>query len=56
MLRIFWPRLLRLLTRNRHVPLDAELRARYGTWGWLTGEGMWKPTTPKGQFDDDSHR
>jgi hypothetical protein len=40
---IIWSRLLRYLTRNRRVPIDADSRARYGTWGWLTGRDMWKP-------------
>ena len=37
---ILWCRLLRYLTRNRHVPLDAETRAELGTWAWLTGQDM----------------
>lgn len=40
---IIWSHLLRYLTRNRSVPTDAELRDKYGTWGWLTGRGMWRP-------------
>jgi hypothetical protein len=41
--------MIRYLTRNRHVPLDAEMRARYGTWRWLTGKGMWKPRKQRGK-------
>jgi hypothetical protein len=37
---VTWPRLLRLLTHNRKVPMDAETRARHGTWGWLLGRDV----------------
>lgn len=40
---IIWPRLHRYLTRNRRIPYDQVGRARYGTWGWLTGRDMRKP-------------
>lgn len=43
MLTVRWARFLRLITRNRHVPEDAETRARIGTWAWLTGQDVYNP-------------
>jgi hypothetical protein len=37
---IVWPRLLRYLTRDRHVPADRDTKARIGTWAWLNGRDM----------------
>jgi hypothetical protein len=37
-------RLLRYLTRNRRIPCDQEARARIGTWAWLNGRDLWRPS------------